>query len=165
MTNLKKIITVGTMVLAIGATSITAFAASSYKNNAEVAAALTGRTVDSVTAERKDSGNTYGTIAKEAGKLEEFKKESLEMKKDNLKAQVAAGKMTQEKADAIIKALEENQANCDGTGTAKIGQKMGAKFGSNGQGQGTGGQNKGQGMGRGQGQGQGQRNGSGHVTN
>ena len=32
--------------------------------------------------------------------------------------------------------VEENQKLCDGTGTNKIGHKLGAKFGSNGLGQG-----------------------------
>ncbi len=150
MTNFKRVFAVGTMVLAIGATSVTAFAASAYKTPAEAAAGITGRTVESVIAERVETGKTYGTIASEAGKLDEFKAEVLEMKNDNLNAQVAAGTITQEKADAIIKAIEDNQAVCDGTGTAKIGQCMGARFGSNGTGLGTGGANRGTGAGRGQ---------------
>lgn len=104
MTKFKKITLVGTMVLAIGATALTAFAAP---------------------------------------------KISLEDKKANLNSQVELGIMTAERADEIIKAIEENSVNCDGTGSAKIGQSLGAKFGSNGKGQGTGGANRGQGTGRG----------------
>ncbi len=152
MKNYKKMLTAGTIALAMGVTSITAFAAAQYKTPAEAAAGLTGRTLESVIAERTDAGKTYGTIASEAGKLNEFKTEVLEIKKDNLAAQVAAGTITQEKADAIIAAIEENQASCDGTGSARIGRSMGAKFGSNGTGLGTGGANRGSGMGRGQGE-------------
>ena len=151
MTNFKKVIALGTMILAIGTTTFTAFAASEYRTPAEVVAGITGKTIDNVLTEKMETGKTYGTIAREAGKLDEFKKENLEVKKNNLNAQVAAGTITQEKADAIIKAIEENQANCDGTGTARIGRTMGAKFGSNGAGQGHGGSNHGKGAGRNQG--------------
>ena len=155
MTKLRKFATLGTMALIIGATSLVALAASAYNTPAEAVAGLTGKSVESIIAEKAETGKTYGTIAKEAGKLEEFKAENLEMKKDILSQKVAAGTMTQEKADEIIAALQENQANCDGTGSAKIGKGQGAGFGKvNGNGQG-----KGQGQGR-AGRGQGMRNGS-----
>ncbi len=149
MINLKKAIAITTMVLTIGAVSASAFAASAYSTPAEAAAGLTGRTVDSVVAERVETGNTYGTIANEAGVLDEFKAQILEMKKDRLNARVEAGTMTQERADAIITAMEENQATCDGTGSARLGQSMGACFGA------------GSGMGNGDGSGQGLGAGSG----
>lgn len=167
MKNLKKVITVGTLVLAIGVTSATGFAASAYNTPAETVAGLTGQTVENVVAQRQETNKTYGAIAAEAGKLEEFKKENFEMKKDSLNAQVKEGRITQEKADGIIKAIEENQVNCDGTGSKGIGQREGARFASNGLGQGLGNEakprqgrgqgevkgqgNKGQGQGRGQG--------------
>ena len=72
----------------------------------------------------------------------------LEIKKDALAQRVAAGTMTQERADEIIAAMEANQANCDGTGSAKTGKRMGAGFGSGngcGQGKGQGGAGCGQG--------------------
>lgn len=126
------------MVLTIGGTSLTAFAASKYNTPAEAAAGLTGKTVESVIEEKTETGKTYGTIAKEAGKLTEFKNEILEMKKDILDEKVKNGTITQERADEIITALKENQANCDGTGSARVGQKMGAGFGGNGGGMGRG---------------------------
>ncbi|MBU3106278.1 hypothetical protein [Clostridium gasigenes] len=132
MTNFKKAIALGTILFTIGTTSVTAFAASNYKTPAEAVAGITGKTVESVTAEKSETGKNYGAIAKEAGKLEEFKAEKLEMKKDKLNAQVAAGTITQDKADEIIAAIIEKQATCDGTGTSKIGKGMGAGFGSNG---------------------------------
>lgn len=148
-------LTAGTVVLAMGATSITALAAAQYRTPAEAAAGITGRTLESVIAERTDAGKTYGTIASEAGKLNEFKAEILEIKKDKLAAQVAAGTITQERADAILAAIEENQAACDGTGSARTGRSMGAKFGSDGTGPGTGGANRGFGRGQGAGCGMG----------
>ncbi len=166
MKNMKKILVAGAIVMAIGATSAVAFAASVYKTPAEAAAGLTGKTVEQVIEERQETGKTYGTIAKEAGKQQEFIDENLQIKKDALEKRVADKTMTREQADVILKALEENSANCDGTGSAKIGQKYGAGFGSGsgngarnggGQGQGQGGMGKGQGgqgqgsMGKGQG--------------
>ncbi len=139
MTKLKKVLAIGTMVLTIGATSITAFAASKYNTPAEALAGLTGKTVESLRAERVETGKTYGTIASENGKLEAFKAEMLKIKKDSLAKKVEAGIMTQEKADEIIAAIEKNQANCDGTRPGKMGQKMGIGFsGMNGKGQGQG---------------------------
>lgn len=162
MKRTKIALTVGMMVLALGATSLTAFAASNYKTPAEAVAALTGKTVESVVSEKTANNVTYGSIAKDAGKLEEFKQEQLQMKKDILEKRVADGTMTQERAEEIIAAIEENQLNCDGAGNAKIGQRMGAGFGSmngNGQGQGNGPRN-----GQGKGQGRGLRNGSCQVS-
>lgn len=149
MRKLKKIYVLGAMIFAMGATSITAFAASTYKTPAEAVAGLTGRTVESVMAERQESSKTYGEIAADAGKLEDFKKESIEIKKDHLKAQVEAGRITQEKADEMIKVIEENQVNCDGMGFNKAGKNKGARFGFGGLNQGQG--KAGKGAGRGQG--------------
>lgn len=156
MNTIKKLIALGTVVVTIGVVS-TAALASAYSNPAEAVAGLTGRTVENVVAERVETGNTYGTIANEAGVLTEFQAQVLEMKKDRLGSRVEAGTMTQERADAIIDALEENQANCDGTGQARVGQNMGACFGAgsgmmNGSGQRL---EAGNGMGKGHGAGQG----------
>lgn len=139
MTKFKTLVTLGAMVLLVGATSVTAFAASNYSTPAEALAGLTGKTVESVIAERSETGKTYGTIANDSGKLEEFKAEMIEVKTDALADKVAAGLLTQERADEIIAALENNQASCDGTGTNRMGQRMGAGFGgmgANGQGNG-----------------------------
>lgn len=115
MTSFKKVMTAGAMVLAIGVTTLTVFAAD-YKTPAEAVAGITGRTVESVIAERASTGKTYGTMAAEAGQLEAFQAEMLAIKKDNLNALVEAGTITQERADAILQAIEDNQALCDGTG-------------------------------------------------
>lgn len=163
----KKITATGFMVMAISATGVTAFAASQYNTPAEVVAGLTGRTVESVVTERTETGKTYGTIASEGDVLDEFKVETLEMKKDNLTAQVAAGTITQERADAILTTLEENQANCDGTGGEGIGKSLGARFGETGTGMGTGmGMGKGNALGKSQGgRGMGLSNGSCNIIN
>ena len=143
---LKKFGVTSLAMVAFSAMSPTAFGASNYNTPAEAVAGLTGRDVQSVIIERQ-TGKTYGTIANEAGVLDEFKIEVLEIKKDILATRVTNGTITQEQADASIKAMEDRQADCDGTGQG--GRYMGAGQG-NGQGQG------GRGMGAGQGNGQGQ---------
>lgn len=147
MTNLKKYVVLGAVVLVMGATTLTAFAASNYSTPAEATAGLTGKTVEDIITEKNETGKTYGEIASEAGKLEEFKDEMLDVKKQILDEKVAAGIITQEEADEIIAAIEENQLNCDGTGSGRIGQGMGAGFG------GMMGQGNGNGQGRGNGRG------------
>jgi hypothetical protein len=130
MKGIKKVIALGTMVLTMGAASGAAFAATSYNSPAEAAAALTGKTKASIISERVQSGNTYGKIASEAGVLNEFKSEMLEIRKNKLNTRVQNQTMTQEQADAIIKSIEANQADCDGTHTARIGNAMAAQFGA-----------------------------------
>jgi hypothetical protein len=128
MVKLKKILTLGITVLAVGVTSFTTFAASDYNTPAEAVAGLTGKSLESVIAERTETGKTYGNIANEKGKLTEFKKEMFEIKKEVLGKKVADGKITQEKANEIITAIEKNQINCNGDSQSKIGQKIGVGF-------------------------------------
>ena len=53
----------------------------------------------------------------------------LEQKKAILDQRVSEGRLTQEQADATLKAIQDNQATCDGTGRMVIGRKNGAGFG------------------------------------
>lgn len=135
MKNWKKLAVTGAVLAAIAATSVTALAANGYGSPAEIVAGLTGRSVESVAAEHAQSGNTYGAIAQQAGSLEAFKAQMLELKKEALAARVAAGTMTQERADAILAAMEENQATCDGTCTGGTCEGLGGSFGSQNRGQ------------------------------
>jgi hypothetical protein len=151
MTSFKKLVMVFTVIAVLGASGA-AYAATT-KTPAEIAAGLTGKSVETLYQQRT-AGTTYGAIANEAGKLEEFKAQMLEQKKAILDQRVADGKITQEQSDTIYNSIQNNQTNCDGTGNAGIGKNAGIGFG-NGQG--------GNGMGNGQGMrgGTGARNGSG----
>ena len=149
MKSLKKITTFGAVAFVIGVTSITGFAASIYNTPAEAVAGLTEKTLESVIAEKIETDATYGSMAADAGVLDAFKVEVLKIKKDQLTEQVEAGTLTQERADAIIERIEENQLDCDGTGSEQIGQQEGARFGSDGEGQGLGRSGYGLGQGRG----------------
>ncbi|MCE5195952.1 MAG: hypothetical protein LLG09_02310 [Negativicutes bacterium] len=116
MTKFRKILALTAMVLTISAGSLNVYAASTYQTAAEAVAGLTGRTLESVTTEKSGSGSSYGSIAFAAGVLTEFKTELFAIKQDQLAAQVAAGKMTQSEADALLAAWQQNQVNCSGSG-------------------------------------------------
>jgi len=145
MKNYKKLIAAATIVGMLGVVGVAgAAAATGATTPAGIVAGLTGKSVDAVTAERA-TGKTYGTMAQEAGKLDQFKTENLAQKKVMLDQRVTEGNLTKAQADATYKSIEANQATCDGSGSAKIGQKNGMGFG---QGMGAG-QHNGGGMGRG----------------
>ncbi|MBV1757289.1 MAG: YckD family protein [Dethiosulfatibacter sp.] len=145
----KKIFTLAVVVLALVAMSITAFAVTTNQTPAELVAELTNRTVDNVRAEKIESDITYGGVANKAGVLDQFRSRMLELKKNQIEERVAAGTMTQEQANTILEAIEEQQETCDGTGTnASIGKEFNLGFGGfsgnrNGSGEGNG---TGQGM-------------------
>ncbi|MGH4123577.1 MAG: hypothetical protein ACREV6_11690 [Clostridium sp.] len=142
MKNIKKMV-LSLAVVSVLSTSVV-FGVVATQTPADIASGLTGKTVEEVTKERA-SGKTYGTIASEAGKLDEFKTESLKQKKAVLDQRVKDGKLTQAAADEIYNSIVTSQANCDGTGNASMGKMKGAGVG----------QGKGQGMGKGSGQGNG----------
>lgn len=150
---LKKVIAI---TLAVGVISAMGIAyAVTTKTPADITASLTGKSIEEVTTEHNE-GKTYGTIANDAGKLDEFKTQMLEQKKAILDQQVKDGKLTQEQADTIYNNIKNNQATCDGSGSARIGRQGGAGFGKgcgNGAGQGCGLGNRGRGNGQGLGRG------------
>ena len=137
MKNFKKLIAAATIVGVLGVTGA-AYAVGAM-TPAGIAAGVTGQTVEQVTAERA-AGKTYGTIASDAGKLDEFKTQILEQKKIILDQRVKDGNLTQAQADQIYASIKTNQVNCDTTGSAGMGSRNGVGFG------------QGMGMGKGAGQ-------------
>ena len=151
MRNLKKTVAIlGTLGVLVISTA--AYAAT--KTPSQIASGLTGKTEAVVIAERA-AGKTYVTIAKDAGKLTEFKSQMLVEKKAVLDLRVKDKTLTRAQADKILTSIEANQATCDGTGSAGIGRKNGVGLGL---GTGTG---CGMGMRAGRGSGTGMRNGTG----
>ncbi|HZW83319.1 MAG TPA: hypothetical protein VFF14_07890, partial [Candidatus Deferrimicrobium sp.] len=129
MKNFKKLIAAATIVGTLGVLGVAGVAyAAGAKTPAGIVSALTGKSAEQITAERA-AGKTYGTIAQEAGKLDEFKAENLVQKKALLDQRVKDGYLTQEQADAMYKSMEVNQATCDGTGSAGMGQRNCGGFG------------------------------------
>lgn len=152
---MKNLRTMVAIAGAIGILSLSgAVFADTLKTPAALAAEVTGKTITEVTQARQ-AGKTYGTQAAEAGKQKEFESQMLDIKKAILEQRVQEGRLTQAQSDTILKTLEENMANCDGTapGSSQIGKKMGAGFG--------GGMGMGQGLRDGSGTGQGMNGGMG----
>ncbi|TEB15260.1 hypothetical protein Psfp_02297 [Pelotomaculum sp. FP] len=81
MINFRKLLVVATVAGVLGAAGA-AYAATA-KTPAEITAELTGKTVSELYNERA-AGKTYGTIANEAGKLDEFKHKCLSKRKSCL---------------------------------------------------------------------------------
>ena len=145
---MKKLLTALITLALAAAMSVSAFAAT-YTTPADACAGVTGKTLEQVIALRQD-GKTYGTIAADAGKLEEFKDAVYEIKEDRLKELVKNGTITQAEADEILAIIKERQAVCDGSGGGGLGRGIGGGCG-NGGGQGTGRGNSGTGRGMGAG--------------
>jgi len=145
------------LAIALGAAGIVAAAV--IERPVDIVADLTGQDPAALQEERAE-GTTYGAMAAEAGVLEDFRARMLEARKATLDERVAEGRLTREEADAILARIEENMANCDGSGTGeRIGQGAGVGFG---QGSGSGlGQGARQGGGQGSGRGAMARDGSG----
>lgn len=137
-------------------TGVVAFA-DSISSPAEVYANLTEKTVEEA-YELRGNDKTFGQLAEDAGVYEKFQAAILEAKKQILADKVEKEEITQEKADELLKLMED----CDGTGTNRLGQKNNIGFGrgaGNGQGNGQGrGQGKGRGNGMGRGNGVGRNN-------
>lgn len=126
MKSLKKFVALAVAVGTLGLAGVS-FAAT-LKTPAEISSELTGKTIAEVTQERA-AGKTYGAIANEAGKLDEFKAQMLEQKKTMIDQRVEEGRLTQEQADEIYNNIKNNQATCDGTGSCGMGRNYGAGFG------------------------------------
>jgi len=95
MKNLKKLFAIALVVGLMGAVGV-AYAAVT-KTPAEITAAVTGQTVSEVNQERA-AGQSYGAIANEAGKLDEFKAQMLEQRKALLDERIKTGTLTEEQA-------------------------------------------------------------------
>lgn len=132
MKNFKKYLVVTTAFV-----SLAGFTAVFAATPSDIVSNLTGKTSEQLLEERA-SGKTYGAIAREFGKIDEFKSEMLKEKKLVLDQRVSDNILTEEASNEIYNTMKENQENCDGTNSSSIGKSLNAKFGngiSNGQGQ------------------------------
>ncbi len=145
MKRFMKVTVIIAVIFALGTVG-TAFAAS-FKTPAEIVSELTGKTTDEVNSERV-AGKTYGSIANDAGNLEEFKTQVLEQKRAYLDQRIKDGTLSQERADSIYAAIEEAQLTCDGTGSDSLRASCGTGLGAGGCGRSN---DLGRGVGRGMG--------------
>lgn len=160
MKNVRNIVAASVLSLAMGVTSLTVFAAAKYDSPQEALAGMTGKTVEEIAEKRVEENKTYGAIAAEEGKLDEFKVELLEQKKEVIQKRVSEGNLGQEDADRIIERIQDHQEACDGEGNPGEGmmEGYGIQFG-NGSKDGTG---MGNGPKDGTGMGNGSQNGEGN---
>ena len=128
MKNVRNIVAAGALTLAMGVTSMTVFAAAKYDTPQEALAGITGKTIEEIADERSEEGKTYGEIAAEADKLDEFKEELFEQKKEIIEERVAEGSLSREDADEILERIEDNQATCFGNGERGSGMMDGFGF-------------------------------------
>ena len=128
MKKIRNIVAASALTLAMGVTSLTVFAAAKYDSPQEALAGITGMTVEEITEERFDENKTYGEIAAEAGKLDEFKEELFEQKKEIIEERVAEGSLSRENADEILDRIEDNQGTCFGDGERGSGMMGGFGF-------------------------------------
>ena len=117
MKKIRNIVAASALTLAMGVTSITVFAAAKYDSPQEALAGMTGKTVEEITEKKVQENKTYGAIAAEEGKLDEFKVELLEQKREMIQERVTEGNLEQEDADAILERIQERQETCIGEGS------------------------------------------------
>lgn len=139
----KSILVLAVAVMLLGSMSV-AFAEASF-SPAEIYGNLKGMTAEQAYEYRAAQNKRFGELAQAEGEtfFVKFSEEMLTAKKAMLGELVKNGKLTQERADEIIEALEA----CDGTqmrvmqGTGMFGNRTGEGFGAGfgaqrGQGQG-----------------------------
>lgn len=103
----------------------------------EIISDLTGLTQAELIEQHK-AGASLHSIAESKGVLEEFKAALLKEKISRINQLVSDGKLTQEKADAMITAISENQ-NCDPANPQRTLKGLGMRLGNkDGLGQGCG---------------------------
>jgi len=132
MKKIRNIVAASALTLAMGVTSITVFAAANYGSPQEALAGMTGKSVEEITEKKVQENKTYGAIAAEEGKLDEFKVELLEQKREMIQQRVAEGDLGQEDADAVLERIQERQETCIGEGNLGEGMMEGSgmKFGN-----------------------------------
>lgn len=115
MKKIGKYIFMTLAILSLGAASVSVSAMTS-KTPAESLAEITNKTVEEVTQAKTDSGLSYGKLAANENKLEAFKLERSQARKEMLEEAVSEGRLTQDQADDRLAKMETRHENCDGTG-------------------------------------------------
>ncbi|TYQ16577.1 UNVERIFIED_CONTAM: hypothetical protein Cloal_3133 [Acetivibrio alkalicellulosi] len=121
MKNFKKVAAVTVAISVIA--SVGAVFAAEFKRPVEIASEVTGESIENLRTIRVEEGKTYGSIAEDYGKLDEFKAIMLEQKKALLDEKVESGVITQEEADKIYEAF------CSDVGQMHFGKDFSACFG------------------------------------
>ncbi len=135
MKKIRNLVAAGALTIAMGITSLTVYAAAKYDSPQEALSGITGKTIEEIASERFEEGKTYGEIAAEAGKLDEFRDELFEQKKEIIEERVTEGSLSREYADEMLYRFENNQNSCFGNGRGMMGGH-GFRFGNGERGRG-----------------------------
>ena len=106
---------VGALVVMLVVVAVAGVVFAAVQTPSQILAGLTGKSETDLQAARA-AGSSYGSIAAEAGVLDEFQAQRLEALKTQLAERVTAGTLDQASADSIYDRMEDRVANCDGTG-------------------------------------------------
>lgn len=124
--NKKKIIlSLGAIALLVTLSTQTVFASEVNLTPAGILSKITGKSIESLTEERKETNKSYGAMAKEEGIFDDFKEEMIEVKKARINELLENNEITKEEADKMISSFND----CDGTGKQGKDGNMGMKFG------------------------------------
>lgn len=110
MKKFKCMIFMMLLFFAVEIGSVSVNAAVINKTPASIVAELTGKTLDEVVQESMETGKSYARIAKDNGKLSEYKKEYLKLQESILQDDVTKGYITQAEADTILAEIKASQA-------------------------------------------------------
>lgn len=124
MRKITKLTAMG--LLGVSLLGATAFAADAVKRPAEIYSGLQGITVEEAYEER-GTDKTFGQLAEEAGKLDEFEAQMLENKKTIVEQRVVEGTLNREQADELLKTIANHE--CAGPGEQRLGREYGIGFG------------------------------------
>jgi len=133
MKRLTMLLVMGLVVISLVGTTV--FAAEVIKTPAEVYSDLSGVSVNEA-YEQRGSDKTFGQLAEEIDKYDEFREEMLNNKKAIIAERVKKGQITQEQADELLSAIEEHL--CTTPGEQRLGREYGIGFGRGMNGQGSG---------------------------
>lgn len=101
----SKILLLSAAVLLVcGAFAIPAFAEATYQTPAQAAAGVTGMSLEEVQQERAETGKTYGEIAAENDRLDEFREAKLSMQEESVSS-----------SSSTVSSIGNGNGVCDGS--------------------------------------------------
>lgn len=101
----SKILLLSAAVLLVcGAFAIPAFTEATYQSPAQAAAGVTGMSLEDVQQERAETGKTYGEIAAENDRLDEFREAKLSMQEESVSS-----------SSSTVSSIGNGNGVCDGS--------------------------------------------------
>ena len=124
MRKITALIAAGAIISVMMAVDVSA---ACYRTPLGACAGVTGESASYI-AQQRYAGAAYGSLAQEAGKLDDYHEAILEMQKERFSQLVREGRLPQEQADEMLKIMEEQQYLCEGIGDC-LGAEGGCGYG------------------------------------